>query len=1098
MVETKILDPNIPIKEQLDIIEENIIGELKDFQKATVERIDELFRNGQNRVLISDEVGLGKTLIARGTIAKFAKLRKEENDDLVKVVYICSNGAVAGQNLEKLKINNDISVEDSNTSRLSMQHLNIFKQEYDGNILESYIQLISLTPKTSFSIHNSNGTVDERALMYVILKRLDLDKEIINEINRIFKKPGPKSWTYAVKWFEDEFNHCNKKSNGKYEEHMVKELNKTLKTKSFKDKILIDYITDYCLSNNKTNKESRELIVELRTIFADISLNKLEPDLIIMDEFQRFKYLINSDKNSEMKKLTDKFFNNKSTRILMLSATPYKMYSTIDEIDYSQVDAHYSEFLDVMNFLNIEEDKKEEFKEIWSNYSIHLKEIKNEDISIISAKRDAENALYNTICRTERITESEMGDLIDDSNVRESLKVFKEDIKSYIEVQKLLDSIDINTNVPIDYIKSTPYIMSFMKNYKLKTKLEKYFEKHPNEIRKMNKKTFWIVENRINNYKPITNNNARLNHLMNYVFKNNSENLLWIPPSKQYYPSEGVFKNSENTSKTILFSSWEMVPRMISTLVSYESERRTTGKIVKNNPKLNYYNLTKKVRSRMRFESDKEKPRTMNLLGLVYASEFLSETYNPIDCLNRNLTLREIEKEIKSKINDKLKIIEDKYYEKTNRDDYRWYYIAPLLLDSLISKDLVNNWFENIEEYVDRTRDDYNQFIKHINALKETFDNIYNKKEKLGKKPADLINILSNIAIASPANCIYRSFKKESQIENDKLRKLAIRPSRSFMKYMGQIQSISIVELSYTSKSKVPYWKKALKYSKQGNIQAMFDEFIHLLSNGLDKNNDKRICNIYNKLIDSMELRSTAYDYDTYPFFSKRVTTGDKNTKHLRTHFAVSFTKGKGDEQDIDRKKSVRDAFNSPFRPFVLASTSIGQEGLDFHNYCRRIVHWNLPSNPIDLEQREGRINRFECLAIRQNIAKRYGNISFKKDIWKEMLNEASNTEKDNKCSDLIPFWGLKESEDMIKIERIVPMYPFSLDEKKYERLIKILSLYRLTLGQARQEELLEYIFDNNLENNKLNDLFINLSPYYKNILNENNMTLEKQNIKNY
>ena len=39
MVETKILDSNIPIKEQLDIIEENIIGELKDFQKATVENL---------------------------------------------------------------------------------------------------------------------------------------------------------------------------------------------------------------------------------------------------------------------------------------------------------------------------------------------------------------------------------------------------------------------------------------------------------------------------------------------------------------------------------------------------------------------------------------------------------------------------------------------------------------------------------------------------------------------------------------------------------------------------------------------------------------------------------------------------------------------------------------------------------------------------------------------------------------------------------------------------------------------------------------------------------------------------------------------------
>ena len=39
-------------------------------------------------------------------------------------------------------------------------------------------------------------------------------------------------------------------------------------------------------------------------------------------------------------------------------------------------------------------------------------------------------------------------------------------------------------------------------------------------------------------------------------------------------------------------------------------------------------------------------------------------------------------------------------------------------------------------------------------------------------------------------------------------------------------------------------------------------------------------------------------------------------------------------------------------------------------------------------------------------------------------------------------------------------MYPMSKDEMNYERLIKILSLYRLTLGQARQEELLEYLFN--------------------------------------
>lgn len=217
---------------------------------------------------------------------------------------------------------------------------------------------------------------------------------------------------------------------------------------------------------------------------------------------------------------------------------------------------------------------------------------------------------------------------------------------------------------------------------------------------------------------------------------------------------------------------------------------------------------------------------------------------------------------------------------------------------------------------------------------------------------------------------------------------------------------------------------------------------------------------------------------------------GKARPVNIRTHFAVAFTKGDGSsDKSTDRKKIVRNAFNSPFRPFVLASTSIGQEGLDFHNYCRKIVHWNLPSNPIDLEQREGRINRFECLAIRQNIAKRYGSAEFKNDVWAEMFNNAVEDTKEHNqhSSDLIPFWGLPETEDMVKIERIVPMYPFSKDCAAYERMIKILSLYRLTLGQARQEELLEYIFQNCEAGEDFKSLFINLSPHYKAISESSN-----------
>ena len=74
------------------------------------------------------------------------------------------------------------------------------------------------------------------------------------------------------------------------------------------------------------------------------------------------------------------------------------------------------------------------------------------------------------------------------------------------------------------------------------------------------------------------------------------------------------------------------------------------------------------------------------------------------------------------------------------------------------------------------------------------------------------------------------------------------------------------------------------------------------------------------------------------------------------------------------------------------------------------------------------------------------------------MFKQASTNQKGDN-SDIVPYWCVPNSDDTaVKIERIVPMYPYSQDKLKYDRLIKILSLYRLTLGQPRQEELIELL----------------------------------------
>ena len=99
--------------------------EAMDFQKAAAQRIIELFEQGQTRVLLADEVGLGKTIIARVVVNALLQKYKSLNQKF-KVVYVCSNISIAAQNCKKLGIQlpGDVSRTISR-NRLSMQLLTL-------------------------------------------------------------------------------------------------------------------------------------------------------------------------------------------------------------------------------------------------------------------------------------------------------------------------------------------------------------------------------------------------------------------------------------------------------------------------------------------------------------------------------------------------------------------------------------------------------------------------------------------------------------------------------------------------------------------------------------------------------------------------------------------------------------------------------------------------------------------------------------------------------------------------------------------------------------------------------------------------------------
>lgn len=1082
------------ILHELDSIEASIMGGLKDFQRATVERLDELYRAGQRRVLVSDEVGLGKTLIARGAITKLAKLRVEDGR-LFKVVYVCSNAAIAGQNLNKLRIIKELRAKDAISSRLSMQHLLIFRQEHDPKLLSQYIQLIPLTPDTSFRITAGTGSVEERALMFALLRRMPELKPHLKDLEVAMTDNADISWHDKKRdEYEQQVLTCDKQTGGAYLRFMLPEVSRRIHdTRQAEDSCFKQLISlcEKIARNGHKRVSGTRAIGMLRVLFAQISVDLLKPDFVIMDEFQRFKYLLDSDAESETGVLAKRFFEVEDVRMLLLSATPYKMYSTLEEINELAVDEHYKEFFKVMEFLRTSHNEQLRFREVWNNYSIKLRELSQGDTTILTIKAVAEDALYANVCRTERISARECADMIDDSSVKTPIRPGIADIRSYIQAQQLLDSIGIDVKVPVDYVKSSPYLLSFMRDYQLKRDIERYFKDHPAELGKANKDLLWLKRDEIESFKRIDPSNARLELVTKHAFAQKAETLLWVPPSKPYYELSGAFKGSEYFSKTLVFSSWEMVPRMVASLLSYESELRNARVLASRSwqeqRKAKYFTTgsNRYPAARLNFTVSLGKPKGMPLFCLIYPSESLSACFDPVVAQNCRLTLKQLTRVVEKNIAEKLRPL-SKYGVRTGREDDRWYYLAPMLMDSQTYREKWLTSGESLAAYADeeggevsggRGHKGFRTHLRELNTL------LNNQDLHLGKQPDDLREVLTNMALASPAVCIYRTYHQlfDGPDSGGYSVDMPSQVAKVFINRMNTPESTAVIEACY-GKSNDAHWKNLLTYCRDGNLQAVFDEYAHILSesNGLSSA-DERIAYLHRLILESINVRTAFYSVDTFNNLRSRLEGKKPNPLNIRSHFAVAFTKsdagiGKGE----DRTKAVRNSFNSPFRPFVLATTSIGQEGLDFHYYCRRIVHWNLPSNPIDLEQREGRINRFKCLAIRQNVAKRYGEIQFKSDIWHDMFDRALACEKAERGSELIPFWGLTPSDNMVKIERIVPMYPFSRDAAMYERLMKILSLYRLTLGQARQEELLEYLLKNHNRDEDLRGLFMNLSPFYK------------------
>ena len=1025
--------------------------EYTDYQKRAIRRIVDSYMGEctSGRFLLADEVGLGKTIIARGVIRclmcklleqEIAGKSEEEIREVVEkhyyyfnVIYICSNTNIAKQNEEKLGLdkNNDkewmnrasclsrkvLPIEcgnnntfklktDSDSSGYEVEFRAVLQDYYKVygndhtyeslgrvNALETRLRIMPMTQKTSIDI-NGNGRKEERAFLRDLIFAFSGDK------NSILSEGQELEITLSK----------DLKENKDFMNMRALYISKRGINKEFENACNI--IRDSRDGDEYEIEYNYNIWPIVRKGFAEITMDWLDCELVIMDEFQNFKEIIgraSEDEESIIGKVLEQGTDEEKRNpyVLMLSATPFRMYMSKnadqDEMDTDTTNPENASIDEVCSFLEKCDGTKgisaissslKDYKTALEKYSRSDRESKE---NVLEKKNAFERQMGSVFTRMERINvlrelredSTDAGDADKQEIGCGGIKALLDYTNELVEYNTGNGKYHIGTGTATAYAERIPYVLSFMNRgnkqaggddgYKIKRNFDEDID--AGKIRYKNNSNCYILEDDFNDMsKTLGEWHGVYEKVLEYILdiesldidsmlksgKHNgmtredvllnhpgASRLLWVPSVVGWKELKGAFAEHKNFGKTIMFSDRVVVPRVMAGLISREVKRRLIWWILKQ-------------------EHDKS----------ITEKE-----------------LQDFQKSVKELLKKRLGLVT------VHGENQEW----------------DNNGDEGIIK------------IKSVGRIFTTSE-------------SGLFAVWSEMGLPVKRNEYGSALRDNNgtlQIDENSLR-----------------QSI-------------------LDYCEEGKLQYVLQEREYI-GDTVGVHEVKKI-NI------------TLYDQKEGRLNALIAKDGQKRTiSSIDTYYARCIGSSNDDDK-VSNISKLQAAFNSPFAPFVFATTSIGQEGLDFHNYADRIVHLSIPANPTDFEQREGRINRYNCLAVRKAVMEWYGNKEETRictDDIPKLLDKAFEAAKASLCEEgnqklncgIIPHWLVARKKDDNKLEvagikRLVPYFYNSSMMEKYHNMLKLLQLYRSVIGQADADELLERLMVNKKETD-VQELYVDFSPY--------------------
>ena len=1004
---------------------------------------------------MADETGLGKTHVAREVIARTVKhLQDVDRVKRIDIVYVCSNADIAAQNIRKLNITGSESPSFATRLSLLITQPELLTPAPGGE--GKPVTFVAFTPATSFKFGWQMGRKEERAVLYVLLaNHLGLWGARETAAQRIFQG-GVTSLSRFRDW--NIAPAREKRFEPTIRQTFLNEFDQSYERASL-NSLISEVMGRRALTVSQRDK-ARGIVGSLRRMLARAAIRALEPDLVILDEFQRFRDLLDTETGGEAAEMADDFFRQDDARVLLLSATPYKPFTYAEET--AEGTDHYADFMKTLEFLAASGEPVDSVRTDLD--SLRQAVLSGEPTAAIRDR--VQGRLRSWIARTERPAGAWPIATVDTTADR---SVQAEDFAGYVALQRVANEVE--APLTVEYWKSAPYFLNFLSGYRVGEKVRAAMRvpDRQAQLAPLFHGAQRIAKTDVEGFRQLEWANARMRALAADALSQGWWRLLWMPPSLPYHSLGGAYETVDSTTVTkhLIFSSWVAAPSAIASLLSYEVQRRISEEAGQftNTPA-----ARAAISSRLDYRMTGGRPASMSSLALFWPQPELALTTDPLDAAHAHAESPSLER-LFEWARGRVAPLVGQDGGTSSTASAAWYWFAPVKAErdtalasallrtarstlveartarSTLVEAMVGPTPEHDQVVVPRALD------AHVGQLLTALAGWTPDSER----PADLRETSALLGMGAPGNIAWRSLYRLRRA-GDSVTELGLWHAAAVLasglrSLFARPDATLLLDSVYagpegTREDDGAYWRKVARYCIDGGLQAVLDEYIHHLAgeSGVNATTDEGLISLAAIARRAIALRESVYratDIDNF----------DGQGIGFPSRYALRYGSTRN-SQDEARLPEVRAAFNSPFWPFVLATTSVGQEGIDFHWWCHSVVHWNLPGNPVDFEQREGRVDRYKGHAIRKNVAAGHRSAALAPgvtDPWRAVFEKAA-AEADTSLGGLSPYWMYPGDA---RLQRRIMALPLSRDERQWARLQDSLALYRLAFGQPRQEDML-------------------------------------------